>query len=75
MTRAVLYLSVQFPVEIYSMSDSSLLAPYHLGDMTLANRIALAPMTRARAGEQRQAAHRGLDRDLQGRRQHLPEHR
>lgn len=35
------------------MSDSSLLAPYHLGDMTLANRIALAPMTRARAGEQR----------------------
>ncbi len=30
-----------------------LLEPFQLGDLTLKNRVALAPMTRARAGEER----------------------
>ena len=32
------------------MTDSSLFAPFALGDLTLANRIVMAPLTRNRAG-------------------------
>ncbi len=37
------------------MSHSSLLQPYDLRDLSLSNRIAMAPMTRARSGENRVA--------------------
>lgn len=37
------------------MTDQHLLATYTLGDLTLKNRIVLAPMTRARAGADRTA--------------------
>lgn len=32
-------------------SDSDLFQPYQLGDLTLANRVVMAPLTRSRAGE------------------------
>ncbi|HEY9714719.1 MAG TPA: alkene reductase, partial [Chroococcales cyanobacterium] len=36
-------------------NEKSLLSPFKLGDLNLKNRIAMAPMTRSRAGEIRVA--------------------
>jgi len=36
-----------------SRSETALLQPFHLGDLTLPNRVVMAPLTRGRAGKER----------------------